>query len=277
MLAPIDTSTRQRKSLNGLWRFVLDADGAGRSGAWWNGLPAGAREMPVPASYNDIFPWSGERIVLRFGSATHRAVVWVNGSQVTEHEGGYTPFEADITGAVRLGAENRITVVVNNVLTWQWIPPGYVEDTPDGPRQRYFHDFFNYAGLHRPVWLYTTPTAHVDDVTVVTGLCGATGTVRDQVETAAADGLEVRVALADGDGTEVARATGSSGELVVDDVHAWRPGEGNLYDLTVELLGTGDAPVDSYTLAIGPRCRGRRSTRRSCWKCRTASSTGSMP
>lgn len=179
MLSPRDTATRERKSLDGLWRFMLDAAGAGRNQGWPAGLPAGAREMPVPASYNDIFPepdthdhvgdvwyeilarvparWSGQRIVLRFGSATHHAAVWVNGSQVAEHEGGYTPFEADITDVVEAGEENRITVVVNNVLTWQSIPPGYVEQTPDGPRQRYFHDFFNYAGLHRPVWLYTTP------------------------------------------------------------------------------------------------------------------------
>ena len=153
--------------------------------------------MPVPASYNDGFPepevhdhvgdvwyetlvrvparWAGERIVLRFGSATHRAVVWVNGRQVAEHEGGYTPFEADVTGVVEPGAENRVTVVVNNVLTWQSIPPGYVEQTPDGPRQHYFDDFFNYAGLHRPAWLYTTPGAHIADVTVVAGVAGAPG------------------------------------------------------------------------------------------------------
>jgi beta-glucuronidase len=66
---------------------------------------------------------------------------------------------------------------VNNELSWRSIPPGLVEDTPDGRRQRYFHDFFNYAGLRRPVWLYTTPRASVRDVTVVTDLvsvrCGA--------------------------------------------------------------------------------------------------------
>jgi beta-glucuronidase len=210
VLAPRDTATRERKSLDGLWRFALDAAGAGRDQGWQHGLPGGAREMPVPASYNDVFPepalhdhvgdvwyetmvwvparWAGQRIVLRLGSATHRAVVWVNGSHVTEHEGGYTPFEADVTEVVEAGAENRVTVVVNNVLTWRSIPPGYVEQTPDGPRQRYFHDFFNYAGLHRSVWLYTTPQAHITDVTVVTGLAGATGTVDYQVATAGADG-----------------------------------------------------------------------------------------
>jgi beta-glucuronidase len=275
LLTPRATPTRQRVSLDGLWRFMLDPDGAGRGDGWWNGLPAGAREMPVPASYNDVYPeaavhdhvgdawyettvripaaWAGERIVLRFGSATHRAVVWVNGTQVAEHEGGYTPFEADVTGVVEPGGVARISAVVSNVLTWQSIPPGYVEDTPDGPRQRYFHDFFNYAGIHRTVLMYTTPAAHVHDVTVVTGLDGATGSVRYDVETTGADGLQIRLVLADADGTEVARSTGASGELTVDGVHPWRPGEGHLYDLTVELWGDDDAPVDSYPLPVGIR------------------------
>ena len=43
----------------------------------------------------------------------------------------------------------------NNTLSFQSIPPGVIEDTPAGRRQRYWHDFFNYAGIHRPVWLYT--------------------------------------------------------------------------------------------------------------------------
>ncbi len=275
MLAPRDTPTRQRKSLDGLWRFALDDGDAGRQERWSRGLPADAREIPVPASYNDLFAdagvrdhvgdawyetlvhvparWAGERIVLRFGSATHRAVVWVNGTEVAEHEGGYTPFEADVTDVIELGAENRVTVAVNNVLTWQSIPPGYVEETPDGRRQRYFHDFFNYAGLHRSVWLYTTPRAHVADVTVVTGLDGSTGSLRYEIETDTADGLDVRVVLRDTAGTEVARATGSAGELRVENVHPWRPGEGYLYDLTVELWGDGDAPVDVYSLPVGVR------------------------
>jgi beta-glucuronidase len=278
MLAPRDTSTRERKSLNGLWRFALDAAGAGRDEGWVNGLPAG-QEMPVPASYNDVFPdaqlhdhigdawyetsvrvpagWDGERIVLRFDSATHRAVVWVNGTEVVEHEGGYTPFEADVTDVVEPGAEARVVAVVNNVLTWQSIPPGYVEETPDGPRQRYFHDFFNYAGLHRSVWLYTTPRAHVSDVTVVTGLDGSTGTVDYEIQTVGADDLDVHVTLTDAEGAEVAHASGSAGRLSVADVHPWQPGEGCLYELRVELRVHGardaDGPVDAYALPIGVR------------------------
>ena len=275
MLAPRDTPTRERKSLDGLWRFLVDSEGVGRERGWQNGLPLDAREMPVPSSYNDIYPeaevhghvgnawyettvrvplrWSGERIVLRFGAATHRAIVWVNGIQVAEHAGGFTPFEADVTDAVEPGAEQRITVMVDNVLSWQSIPPGYVDQTPDGPRQRLLFDFFNYAGLHRRVWLYTTPRVHVSDVTVVTGLSGTTGTVRYVVESEGGEDPRVLISMTDAEGSEVARATGTSGELDVRDVQPWRPGEGYLYLLTVELWEDGDAPVDSYSLPIGIR------------------------
>ena len=276
MLAVRDTPTRERKSLDGLWRFALDAAGAGRDQGWSEGLPSATREMPVPASYNDVFAdaavhdhvgdawyettvlvparWAGQRIVLRFGSATHRAVVWVNGTQVAEHEGGYTPFEADVSDVVEPGAQARVVVVVNNVLTWQSIPPGYVEDTPDGRRQRYFHDFFNYAGIHRTVWLYTTPRAYVSDITVVTGLDGLSGTVGYEIEAAGGDALDVHVALHDAEGAEVGRASGRAGQLAVADVHPWQPGEGYLYELRVELRGDGDGiAVDAYTLPVGIR------------------------
>ena len=275
MLRPRDTATRERRPLNGLWRFALDPDGVGRDEGWWTRPLPGRGEAPVPASYNDLFPdatvrdhvgdawyqtvvrvprrWEGERIVLRFDSATHAAVVWVDETKVAEHEGGYTPFEADVTDVVEPGGEARITVVVNNVLTWQTIPPGYVDQTPDGPRQRLLFDFFNYAGLHRTIWLCATPRAHVSDVTVVTGLSGSTGTVRYEVETEGADGIEVRVSLRDADGAEVSQADGSSGELSVADVHPWQPGEGYLYELTVDLLGPDEERVDTYSLPVGVR------------------------
>jgi beta-glucuronidase len=275
MLAPRDTATRERKSLDGLWRFALDADGRGRYQRWWMRELEGAREIPVPASYNDVYAsaevhdhvgdvwyqtvariperWRGQRIVLRFGAATHSAVVWVGERQVVEHEGGYTPFEADITDLVEPGDEVRITAVVSNVLTWHTIPPGYVVETPGGARrQQVFHDFFNYAGLHRTVWLYTTPTSFVEDVTVTTGLDGSAGTVRFEVATGGGD-VEVAVVLRDAAGHEVARATGTAGELAVEDVRPWRPGEGYLYDLTVELRAGGRAPVDTYSLPVGIR------------------------
>lgn len=110
-------------------------------------------------------------------------------AQIAEHEGGYTPFEADVTDVIQPGAENRVTAAVNNVLTWQSIPPAMPRRCPTARASVISTIFFNYAGLHRPVWLYTQPCAHIADITVVTGLAGATGTIGYQVQSAGADGL----------------------------------------------------------------------------------------
>jgi beta-glucuronidase len=274
MLRPQDGPTRERKNLDGLWHFRLDPAGEGRAAGWWRARLERPREVPVPASYNDLFAdaavrdhvgdawyqttvrvprgWAGQRVVLRFDAATHRAVVWVDDVEVARHEGGYTPFEADVTDHVRAGEAARVTVVVNNELTWQSLPPGVVEETARGRTQTYFHDFFNYAGLHRSVWLYATPPAHLDDVSVVTGLDGTTGSVGYRADAGGADGLATRAVLRDADGVEVARAEGATGVLEVADVHPWRPGEGYLYELELALTD-GAELVDSYVLPVGVR------------------------
>jgi beta-glucuronidase len=275
MLRPQDTATRERKSLNGLWQFALDSAGEGRTASWSAGQLPLSREMAVPASFNDIAAdaavrdffgdvwyqttvrvprgWDGQRIVLHFEAVTHRATAWVNDVEVVSHEGGYTPFEADITEHARAGDEARITVLVNNTLSFQTIPPGVIEDTPDGPRQRYFHDFFNYAGIHRTPWLYSTPNAYLSDVTVVTGLDGADGTVDYEVEARNAAGLQVRVILRDAAGAEVATSDGASGTLTVQNVHKWAPGDGYLYDLEARLVDQAGATLDSYHQSVGVR------------------------
>lgn len=291
MIRPQDTPTRETKRLDGLWRFRADPDGEGRRQRWFAGPLAEARDMPVPASYNDVVPgrelhdhvgvvwyqstariprgWASERVVLRFDSATHRATVWVDQTEVVSHEGGYTPFEADITDLATAGEQIRITVAVDNTLTWESIPPGIVEDTAHGPRQKYMHDFFNYAGLHRPVWLYNTPKTFVEEVTIVvdvegdpraeqvTGLVdydvvltGPAGGPADQDDTT--QGASVRVRLLDAAGDQVASGAGPVGRLRVPGARLWQPGEGHLYQLHLEISDDGGL-VDTVVQTVGIR------------------------
>lgn len=230
--------------------------------------------MPVPSSYNDVLAdssirehvgdvwyqtvawiprwWAGQRIVLRFGSATHRATVWANESLVAEHEGGYLPFEADLSSVVTPGTAVRITVAVNNELNWNSIPPGVIEETSHGRRQRYFHDFFNYAGLHRTVWLYATSPNHISDVTVRTTLDGSTGVVSYEVGLTAPPPAEVRATLYDSSSTAIADAGGETGVIRIPHAHLWAPGDGHLYELRVQLFAAG-ALVDQYSQPVGIR------------------------
>ena len=275
MLRPQVNEVRETKRLDGIWDFVVDFTGVGRQQRWWERSLSAAQKMPVPCSYNDVLVdaavhdhvgdvwyqrtvfipqgWTGMRTVLRFDAATHRATVWVDDIEVLEHEGGYTPFEVDLTDIVRPGESYRLTVVVNNELTWESIPPGTIETKPDGVRrQHYYHDFFNYAGLHRSAWIYATPQSYIADITVVTDLEDGCGIVRYVAVVEARGSSEVRVALLDATGTVVAKTDGVEGILRVERPELWRPGRGYLYQLQIDLVG-GEGVVDRYMLPIGIR------------------------
>ncbi|MCZ0856746.1 beta-glucuronidase [Actinomyces israelii] len=269
MLPLRQSVSRDIRSLDGVWRFQLDAgEDVGLEERWFDAPLSAPRPMPVPASYNDVttdvevhdhvgLAWyerdvvvpgrlGDDRLLLRFGSVTHRARVWVDGTEVATHTGGYLPFEADITDLVEAGGTFRLTVAVDNRLTWQTLPPGYLTEDSRGRRvQRYYHDFFNYAGIHRSVSLYTRPAVAVSDVTVTTGYEGTTGRVSYAV--AAEGASEVSVVVLDAEGREVGRARGARGEVAIPDVTLWRPGRGYLYTLEVH------ADADVYPQRFGVR------------------------
>jgi beta-glucuronidase len=288
VLTPRASSSREYLRLDGLWRFRFGTGSAGAADGtaerWWTGPLPGGREMPVPASYNDLVTdpaerehvgdvwyqrdvlvpasWAGRRIVLRCDAATHHGTVWAGDTQVAEHAGGYTPFEADVTELARGGEPLRVTIRVGNELTMATIPPGVISTSDGGRRtQRYFHDFFNYAGLHRSVWLYATPPAFIDAVAVSTDFRPATGAgrVRYHVDTAGDPvGAELpafpatSVVLRDAAGDVVARAEGPDGELAVPGARPWQPGDPYLYQLDVA-YGADESSADEYRLPVGIR------------------------
>ena len=276
MLKPQDSPTRETITLDGLFAFKVDFDRAGLTESWQNSALDTDLEIAVPASFNDLFAdekirnhvgyvwyqrdvqvprgWRDERINIRVDAATHEGIVFVNGIKVAEHVGGYTPFEADITGLVKAGEVFRLTIAVNNELTPETIPPGRVEVTDDGRRQqKYLHDFYNYAGLHRSIRLFSTPSVRVEDITVNTSFEGVTGLVNYQTVIAnLPQSANVSIKLTDVKGSEVATAEATKGTLRISNVNLWEPGAAYLYNLTVE-VNDGGKLVDSYTLAIGVR------------------------
>jgi beta-glucuronidase len=273
MLRPQSTATRELLNLDGLWDFKVDFNGEGFNQNW-AAKPLDTKiQAPVPASYNDIFAdtairnhvgwvfyqrtvrvprgFAGERVNVRVDSATHEGIVFVNGHEVARHVGGYMPFSADITDHVKAGEEFNLTIAVNNVLTNETIPPGRVVTGDNGVKtQTYLHDFYNYAGLARSIWIYSVPAVNVQDVTVVSGFDGSTGKVGYQVVTSTA--ADVRVTLIDEDGKQVATGNGASGELTVANVKLWQPGAAYLYQLKVEAL-VGGQVADEYSLNVGVR------------------------
>jgi beta-galactosidase/beta-glucuronidase len=52
---------------------------------------------------------------LRFEAVFYLARVWLNGQYLGQHEGGYTPFEFDVTSVAKVGEKNFIAVQVDNL------------------------------------------------------------------------------------------------------------------------------------------------------------------
>uniref|UniRef100_A0A452DTX4 Beta-glucuronidase n=1 Tax=Capra hircus TaxID=9925 RepID=A0A452DTX4_CAPHI len=255
-------------------------------------------DMPVPSSFNDVgqdgqlrsfvgwvwyereitLPqrWTedlGTRVVLRIGSAHYYlgptpACLSVSGPR-GRHEGGHLPFEADISKLVQSGplSSCRITIAINNVLSPHTLPPGTIlyKTDPSMYPKGYFvqntkFDFFNYAGLHRSVVLYTTPTTYIDDITVTTDVDQDIGWVNYRIVVQSSDHLQLDVCLLDEEGKVLAKGAGVQGQLQVPSAHLWWPylmheHPAYLYSLEVKMMAqTAVGPVsDFYTLPVGIR------------------------
>lgn len=163
-----------------------------------------------------------------------------------------------MTTVVRPGAVHRLSVRVNNELDWSCLPPGEIV-TKSGPayppgfkQQDYHFDFFNYAGIHRPVYLQSLPRQRVASIIIDTDIENSTGIVRYVVATTA-PGLSVAVELLDPDASVVARVTGENGELRVAKARLWSPESPALHVLVVSVHDATGALVDRYRQRLGIR------------------------
>ena len=263
MLYPKMTESRMVFDLNGVWDFCL-----------MNGEAKGEiMPMPVPSSYNDIYTGRGfadhvgnlyyrrtftvssrmleKRLFLRFGSVTHKAEVWLNGTCLGKHSGGFLPFSFEITETAIAG-ENELEVIVNNIVDETTLPagrmvhqkfPGLPEEIHNLPN----FDFYNYSGIMRPVCLYTAPESYIEDISIYGKMDGSF-----YWDVKANGEGTVSVRLLDAAGNEVAAGEGFKGTGRIDQVQLWEPGHPVLYSLEVTLTGS-DGEKDTYTEVFGFR------------------------
>lgn len=176
-----------------------------------------------------------DRLLLHFGAVDYRATVWVNGVEVARHEGGHTPFSADITGAALAGV-NELVVGAEDWSADRTIPRG---KQYWGARSESIF-YTPTSGIWQTVWLEPVPSARIDALRVRPDLVA--GAV--ELEVAAGGAVEAVAWLG---GEEVGRWSGPPGPGRIDlsRVEAWSPEAPRLYDLEVRLVDGGDR-VTSY-------------------------------
>ncbi len=273
MLFPQQNDRRNKLDLSGIWDFRIDPAHVGDQAEWFTGLAAdeAARPIAVPGSWNeqyaDIFnyldlawyvrrtyvprSWQGQKVFVRVGSANYYATVYVNGVRVGSHEGGHLPFAFEITSLLKWDSENVVAISVENELKPTRVPAGNMS-TALGPFASYprtTFDFFPFAGLHRPVVLYSVPQTYIEDVSVVTN---TDGTVRVTARLNDPVAVQGSISLSAGGNTPLqAKLWFEQGvaeaKLKVPAPRLWSDTDPYLYELTVS------TDSDRYSLPVGIR------------------------
>ena len=196
----------------------------------WGGEVGDVLRYETAFTLPEGFAPGDHRVLLHFGAVDQVAEVWVTGVAVVRPEGGYLPFSADITDALRSG-ENRLEVKAVDTLS---------HDYPYGKQHKRPHGMWYtpVSGIWQPVWLEAVPArGAVASVRLTPDLAGVTVEVD-------AGGAEYNLAIPLGNG-KLLTAAGKDGPLRVEipDPWLWTPEDPYLYTVTI---ATATDRVESY-------------------------------
>jgi beta-glucuronidase len=162
------------------------------------------------------------RLFVYFGAANYLADVYLNGEKLGRHEGGFTPFNFEVTNLLRDKA-NSLIVKVDNQRRRDAVPTLNT-------------DWWNYGGLTREVKLIETPATFVQDYFIqlqkgsreqISGWVRLNGDKLNQK-------LTVRIPEARVSRTFTADANGYAEMSFNADLTLWSPDNPKLYDVVVE-------------------------------------------
>lgn len=245
--------------LNGTWEFETDDAEVGVFSRYWE-RPSLSGTITVPYCpesplsgvgrkdfmncvwYRKPFTlpesFDGKRVLLHFGAVDYAATVWVNGTKVGTHRGGYTPFCFDITDALVKGENVIVLSAVDHLRD---------RNQPSGKQSQRLASYGCYytrtTGIWQTVWLEPVDEAHI--VTYRTYPDVANGSVTLQFSlTGACVGAELKVSASyEGDpmGEACAAVNGMTATVTVPlkQAHLWEIGSGRLYDFSVRLEKNG--------------------------------------
>ena len=225
------------------WNAVDGMDG---NGSYYRGTCWYARSFETPCQ-----PLKGGRVYVEVGAAGQQADVYVNGTKVTRHEGGYAKFRADITDLCREDGENLLVIACSNENMSRVYPQSA--------------DFTFYGGLYRGVNLISVPAAHFDldclggpglKVTPKPTECGGAIFEIESWVTGGDENFTVLYSIRDAEGHEVAGGCrpcdDAAIKLFVPDAHLWSVDEPYLYTVTATLQRRNEA-YDEVSCRSGVR------------------------
>ncbi len=184
----VNVDGRKATSLDGTWQAIVDPYEDGyydfhyhlrKDGYFKNAKPqhpsdrveydfAASDTLLVPGDWNsqrdelffyegtvwyerelEVHPVEGRRQFLYFGAVNYQARVFLNGEELGFHEGGFTPFNLEVTGRLKDGA-NVLVVKADNARHRDAVPMSIT-------------DWWNYGGITRRVLLVDVPGTFIRD------------------------------------------------------------------------------------------------------------------
>jgi hypothetical protein len=265
-------NSREQLSLDGVWQFSFDTKGNATSeeiSDWrqarvpmpWQAQFEDLREQAGTAWYRRSFQapagWAGQAVILHFGAVYYYAEVWLNGQRLGEHEGGYLPFEFEISPWLRADQANELVVrVVAPTNDRKQYPQFPFAEIPHGKQSWY--GFL--SGLWQSVWLECRASLHVQSLTLQAAL--TTGQIEAilTLSTPASEGIRAQVNILNSEGAVVAGveaslpagATTVTLTATVPGPLAWSPDQPHLYRLELQLW-EGNSRLDSLEKHFGFR------------------------
>jgi hypothetical protein len=225
-------SLRTRLSLDGQWHFSpteklntedfqqvivpspwqADARFRDHTGAAWY-----QREIEIPAGWLE----QDRVIILGFGAVDYFAEVWVNDVKVGEHEGGYLPFELDITSAARSGT-NTLTVRVDD-------PLEIFPEIPHGKQSWYGL----LSGIWQSVWVESRAATYIQRVKITSSTDSVNVAVTLNHTLDANETLVIEILGPDGTPAASAETSNLNYQLPITTYQQWDIDSPNLYTLKV--------------------------------------------
>ncbi|MCP4643075.1 MAG: glycoside hydrolase family 2, partial [bacterium] len=267
------------------WLLATDPNNIGRDHNWHTAPVPEATPTKTPWIIQDAFPgyhgvaWYWRtfeapvnphpdgRHILRFSQVDYLAEVWLNGTPVGGHEGGETPFELDVTDAIKPGEHNALAVRVLNP-THERIDGIVLNETPHRCKVMPYHAgaAYNHGGITGSVGLSAVPAVRIEDLFVradaKTGIIRVQATVRNAANETRQGQLAITVAPATTGESfaahTVTRALPMGDTLVqtalqIDNPHLWDLNTPYLYRVTAQLTTETPGSVDERSVRCGFR------------------------
>ncbi len=243
-----DFERPQWRNLNGPWSFRFDPQDDGMQRAWERGSATFEQEILVPFSWGaplsgvtdeaDIgwyarsvevpVAWAGRRVFLVVGASDWRTTAWLDGHELGDHQGGYTPFAFELTSHIRPGATQRLVL--------------RVDDTPHPFKLEGKQGYGPARGIWQTPYLEARGDAPLDAVHFTPDLAADKATVTAYLLEPAPADLTLRLTFRTGGVAPVSHPVPAGTESVTFDVHIpdarlWSLGDPFLYEVEARLEG----------------------------------------